>query len=351
MSTALAETQTNGYHAPAIPETRALSAETLESVMVQGDLSKLTPIQKVEWYKARCDAAGLDPRAQPFQYLSLQGKLILYATKAATDQLTGIHRLSVEIVNAQLDTQGGVYIVQARAKFPDGRTVDDIGAVTVNGLKGEPLCNALMKATTKAKRRVVLSACGLGMLDETELDTMPDAHRVEVDYDAEKATRAALNHNTGHGHGKYVPKDDEAKFNTALKVFLEKVNAKWLDTWQARNGGSPLDGIKPEVLNGFQMCGHLVKWAVAAGHLDPNLSNTSTSPDERRRFAAVAYTQHKAETQAEMSRYAHEQAAKAELEFYQANPDLAEDFAYEWPEADTSPEDESQEPREPGSDG
>jgi hypothetical protein len=45
----------------------------------------------------------------------------------------------------------------------------------VKGLAGESLCNALMKASTKAKRRAVLAVCGLGMLDESELDTVAGA--------------------------------------------------------------------------------------------------------------------------------------------------------------------------------
>jgi len=40
--------------------------------------------------------------------------------------------------------------------------------------------NALMKAVTKAKRRVTLSICGLGMLDETEVETIPSARPVVV---------------------------------------------------------------------------------------------------------------------------------------------------------------------------
>ena len=43
-----------------------------------------------------------------------------------------------------------------------------IGAVSIKGLQGENLANALMKAETKAKRRVTLSLAGLGWLDETE---------------------------------------------------------------------------------------------------------------------------------------------------------------------------------------
>jgi hypothetical protein len=48
----------------------------------------------------------------------------------------------------------------------------------VGGLKGEALANAEMKAVTKAKRRLTLSICGLGWLDETEISTVPDAEVV-----------------------------------------------------------------------------------------------------------------------------------------------------------------------------
>jgi len=38
-----------------------------------------------------------------------------------------------------------------------------------------------MKAESKAKRRVTLSICGLGMLDESETSTIPDAQTVQLD--------------------------------------------------------------------------------------------------------------------------------------------------------------------------
>jgi len=40
---------------------------------------------------------------------------------------------------------------------------------------GEARANLMMKAETKAKRRVTLSICGLGMLDETEVESLPPA--------------------------------------------------------------------------------------------------------------------------------------------------------------------------------
>ena len=48
-----------------------------------------------------------------------------------------------------------------------------MGNMPLRSLKGDALANALMKAETKAKRRVTLSIAGLGWLDETELETIP----------------------------------------------------------------------------------------------------------------------------------------------------------------------------------
>jgi hypothetical protein len=50
---------------------------------------------------------------------------------------------------------------------------------------GESRANALMKGTTKAKRRVTLSICGLGgMPDESELDGMPGAKTFDAEDEA-----------------------------------------------------------------------------------------------------------------------------------------------------------------------
>lgn len=161
--------------------TAPITPSTLEAVVVGGDLSKLTPKQRLEWYAQRCAAAGLDPRTQPFQYLSLSGKLTLYATKAATDQLIAVHGLCVEVVDRRAHSDLGVYEVQVRVTRKDGSHVDDLAAVNIRGLQGEALCNAFMKAVTKGKRRTVLSACGLGTLDESEVETIPGARIVPVD--------------------------------------------------------------------------------------------------------------------------------------------------------------------------
>jgi len=65
------------------------------------------------------------------------------------------------------------FVVTVTARTQDGRTDTEIGAVSIKGLTGDSLCNAMMRAVTKSKRRVTLSICGLGMLDETEVDSVP----------------------------------------------------------------------------------------------------------------------------------------------------------------------------------
>ncbi len=57
------------------------------------------------------------------------------------------------------------------------RTDESIGAVPLPTSPADK-ANAMMKAETKAKRRVTLSICGLGMLDETEIETIAGAHPV-----------------------------------------------------------------------------------------------------------------------------------------------------------------------------
>lgn len=150
-----------------------LDAETMAALVAGGDCSRLSPAQRTAYYAARCEAAGLDPRAQPFAFMRLNGKEVLYALKAASDQLAAKHGVRMTIVSQA--TEEGIRVVTVRAEAKDGRQTDEIGAVPVKGLQGDALCNAMMKAVTKAKRRAVLSICGLGMLDETEAESIPQA--------------------------------------------------------------------------------------------------------------------------------------------------------------------------------
>ncbi|HEY8415654.1 MAG TPA: hypothetical protein VIK99_07780 [Thermaerobacter sp.] len=159
------------------------SAAVIEKVVVEGDLSRLTPAERVAYYRRVCESLGLNPYTKPFDYIQLNGKLVLYARKDATEQLRKRDGISIQIVAREFLSNLGIYAVTARATAKDGRVDESIGAVHVAGLKGEALANALMKAETKAKRRVTLSICGLGWLDESEIADIPEARPVSVDHE------------------------------------------------------------------------------------------------------------------------------------------------------------------------
>src|SRR5919109_1442030 len=157
---------------PAVP-TPAVPPEVLEQVLIGGDLPGLTSQQRADYYGAVCRALGLNPLTKPFEYLTLNGKLRLYALRDCADQLRRLHGISIYIANRE--RLSDIYIVTARAKDRQGREDESTGAVPLGNLRGDALANALMKAETKAKRRVTLSIAGLGWLDETELDTIPQS--------------------------------------------------------------------------------------------------------------------------------------------------------------------------------
>lgn len=161
---------------PAIREEDALIAA---EAAVTGDWSKLAPDQRIQLYGAVCKSMGLNPLTQPFGWFSQGGKLVLYAFKGATDQLRKLH--SVDVVSVDQEETGGLLVTTVKVRDATGREDLDIGAVPFGDLKGEARANALMKSITKAKRRATLSLVGLGMLDESEIASIPGARRAKLD--------------------------------------------------------------------------------------------------------------------------------------------------------------------------
>lgn len=166
----------------------------IEQLVLNNDLSKLTSEQRVNYYMKVCESLGLNHLTQPFGLIAFEGKVSMYAKRDATDQLRKTH--GVSITDIRTKKEDGLYIVTAAGKDRNGREDVSTGIVPLtveqrvwdqglkggNGgwsytgktvdLSGKDLANAIMKAETKAKRRLTLSLIGLGITDESELDTM-----------------------------------------------------------------------------------------------------------------------------------------------------------------------------------
>ena len=218
----------------AVTKAPSIDASVIETVLVGGDLSKLTSTQRTSYYKAVCDSVGLNPLTKPFDYITLNGRLTLYARKDATDQLRAMHNVS--IIKLERERLEGIYTVTAYATR-DGRQDSSIGAVNIEGIKGDALANALMKAETKAKRRVTLSLCGLGMLDETELETIQASAKQEAPPTVAVRPYAPdqLKARTAEVAGKQIGKDagdKRGQVSNALKdFFMDAEKANEFTTW------------------------------------------------------------------------------------------------------------------------
>jgi hypothetical protein len=199
-----------------------LAAGVIEQVMLKGDLANLDGAQRLSYYSNLCHSLNLNPLTKPFEYISLNNKLVCYATRSCTDQLRALHKISITIIKREEDEN--FYKVYARATTPDGRTDESLGMVFIGALKGADRANAFLKAETKAKRRVTLSISGLGFLDETEIETIPDAKKVSAEdvYNG-NATIEELTGGYTVPFGKFKDKKLEDIEETELKDYI-----KWL---------------------------------------------------------------------------------------------------------------------------
>lgn len=149
------------------PYRPAIDPQVIEKALTLGDVSKMDPHTRVQYYQALCESLGLNWLTRPFILLKTQdGGLQWYATVGCTDQLRKRDRVSVRIVGRErLDD--GLLCVTAEATTPDGRCEQSQGIVALTTgtgpLKGQELANALMRAESKARRRCTLAICGLGL--------------------------------------------------------------------------------------------------------------------------------------------------------------------------------------------
>lgn len=214
------------------------AAEIMEAVIARGDLSDLSPEERAKYYVRVCQSLGLNPMTRPFEYIVLNGKLTLYARKDATDQLRTLYKISV--TDIRRDTVADLCIVIAKVTNARGRTDAATGAVYIANLKGEALANAIMKAETKAKRRATLSVCGLGFLDETEIEDIANRDKAPArDSRPPKPPSAETVRNktdlglveNGRDDGTTVTWDDPAPIAEPPQQKTEAIDDSWVQAF------------------------------------------------------------------------------------------------------------------------
>jgi hypothetical protein len=139
--------------------------DAINALVIKGDTSKLSLEQKTQYYNAVCQSVGLNPATRPFQFLNFNGKETLYPDKSCAEQMRNLKGVSLS--GPKFTFEGTMVICEITATMRNGRTDTDLGIVDTAGKeKSFSRGDAMLKAVTKAKRRVTFSITGLGFLNE-----------------------------------------------------------------------------------------------------------------------------------------------------------------------------------------
>lgn len=211
-------------------------ASDIEAILINGDIASLEPVQRIAYTKALCESFGLNFLTRPFQFISFDGKVQLYATRACAEQLREQRKISIKKVEKRIEdeflycdvtvTDGSgredtdtavIWLREYKKKWNGSKMVREYenGQPITEPLVGDSLANAHMKVVTKAKRRATLAFCALGIPDESEIETIDGA---KVGRDALAATISTApeptddNEPTGHKfyyNVKLLPEDKQ----------------------------------------------------------------------------------------------------------------------------------------------
>jgi len=143
--------------------------------------------------------------------------------------------------------------------------------------KAKEVANAIMKAITKAKRRVTLSICGLGMLDETEVESLPGRaiEARDAGYAPADPTQAPIEPNP-YAPGSYAvnPEQEQERREVVADCFrrAESLGISSVFTQSVHKAyGTDIDSLTVEQLGELQ--GRLIKKEQA--NLQPKTSTAA----------------------------------------------------------------------------
>ena len=257
---------------PANSNGNSAAISSIEEVLIGGDLSKLSAVDRLNYYQRVCESLGLNPLTKPFDYIKLSGRMTLYANKDCANQLRSLHKVSISKCDTEI--KDSIFIVTVTATTKDGRSDCDIGCISIKNLSGEALGNAMMKCVTKAKRRVTLSICGLGWLDQSEIESIPEAKLIEAPQlqisDARAITAAIVAHaesQPAHPKPHLIPQQTLTLRNEVESLLRDcKFNAQQIQTALLNNFAKDnLDLLTDKELTAFSK--YLAGYAISTQQL------------------------------------------------------------------------------------
>jgi hypothetical protein len=144
-------------------------------LVIQHDLSKLTP-EEVKTYLADVsEFIGLDPALNGLDTIWMQNEngpgqsLVVYARRGTAEILREIHGIDVVSLTNQMVKDSIVFTAVGKSNGEIPRQEVATGSKYIGGLQGKALDDAIMTASTRALRRLTMQFTKLGILDESEV--------------------------------------------------------------------------------------------------------------------------------------------------------------------------------------
>ena len=139
----------------------------------------LTDPEKKDMYNKMCQVYNVPVDIAPLDFVQIKDKAtkkvfaeFLYANSTCTKYIMARDGLSSRVVRRDIDANDAVFIVEVSK---GDRSVEGVGAKSLKGAAYDTRTNSIMHAHTKAERRAVLTYSGMGILDESEISSIPNA--------------------------------------------------------------------------------------------------------------------------------------------------------------------------------
>jgi hypothetical protein len=292
-----------------------------------------------------CQSEGLHPMQALKRYHLIEGRPSMRADAMQAEFLARGGWIRWE----QYDAEAAVATFGHRQHCPDGLRLavsfldlDKAGVTrTSQGLKKN------WKQFPGAMLRARLISMGVRMIDPgvvvgiytpeevADFDHLSPEAEAARDAPPQSPPAHPQNH-SGHGRGQYASPEQIAEYRRRLGKVIDQANAAWLDGWANRNRGEVPAGIR-DLTQIFEVDGHLLKWCVETGRLDPAIVPEQAQSRQLGAYVAIVYHRDPAALRAELARYLDTLQQRRTEAFLRTNPEWAGD-----PQPAT--EDETQEP-------
>lgn len=287
------------------PEVERWSVSDIQTMAEQVSRSKLFGLDPAQAFTLMClaQSEGIHPIKAVQRFHVIQGRPSMKSDAMLADFL----RIggTVKWVTESDDKERCEAIFKHPQFAPEGKAVRfSMADAKMAGLTGN--ANWQKYPSNMMRARVISS--GVRMIAPGIVAGLYTPEEVQ-DFDEPRTAHHAANHNndTGHGSGAYAKPETVDEFVKWIETICEDVNTKWLDHVTSKDG--EVNPKAPaEIINRFQLAGHLLKWGQASGLVNaPEDSRAGT----RDKYAAVVWDRSPEAAEEEATSYCRDEWRKA----------------------------------------